>query len=721
MGQKETKIKPNQIETENFGEKEIVNFDMNVFIITESNLKNLFKKLIGREQEENLNFNRNSPLNHKNYQGWNFTYLEKNENEDIEDLFNFSFDKIEDEKKKKDCNKDVFIINLSNENSAKKYLKLIINQNYDEEYQPFILFLTNENNIDGKQENIRNLISVIAEEKINEKYENDEDLKNKKLNNLIPNEYYMLYNIFLSQYRENEEFELNDVLIINNYLLKFASCYNELGDLFSTNMLENNNLSYNFLNILCVGRTGTGKSTFINTFFNERKCLVGGSGLSKTKRINFYSDFTRQIRIYDTKGFEGEKSTSKIIGLLKKLNVELINCKQKIHLILYFIQGQINFEEHEYQVFNEILKYNTKIIFIKTHCRNNSDSFFCKEKKKLFDNINTLYNKYKEELNKNKESRQTINEIKYLYYKIILNNEEGNKNLILMNLRKDENDEDDITKIFGMKELCIEIYKYLKLHIIKLQNLEKIDSFSNNADQLINEENDFSTAPIYYIIKDNLFLGQYKTIRDILSSIKSEKKIIISKNCLWGGLSGLNPIPFVDIGTYYLIEKNMKKELAALYHFNLEDNVFLNEEIGNNKEKENNEKANDEKDNIHLKTSTIYNSGKGVIQGVKIGLEITDLVHDINYVNNLKNIINTFINGCKSSLLFIVVGCLIGGIINVGLIIYEGNLFSDFFEKALIKDGGEDYLIGAAKSYNKAIKSFKDLAEINDDEIIIYE
>ena len=173
MGQKETKIKPNQIETENFGEKEIVNFDMNVFIITESNLKNLFKKLIGREQEENLNFNRNSPLNHKNYQGWNFTYLEKNENEDIEDLFNFSFDKIEDEKKKKDCNKDVFIINLSNENSAKKYLKLIINQNYDEEYQPFILFLTNENNIDGKQENIRNLISVIAEEKINEKYEND--------------------------------------------------------------------------------------------------------------------------------------------------------------------------------------------------------------------------------------------------------------------------------------------------------------------------------------------------------------------------------------------------------------------------------------------------------------------------------------------------------------------------------------------------------------------
>ena len=114
--------------------------------------------------------------------------------------------------------------------------KLIINQNYKEEYQPFILFLTNEDNINGKQNNIRNLIRNIAEEKIKEEYKNDENLKKKKLDNLIPNEYYMLYNIFLCQYRENE---LNDLNIINNYLLQFASCYNEIGDYFSNNS-ENN-------------------------------------------------------------------------------------------------------------------------------------------------------------------------------------------------------------------------------------------------------------------------------------------------------------------------------------------------------------------------------------------------------------------------------------------------------------------------------------------------
>jgi hypothetical protein len=205
--EKETK-KPNKIEINNFRNNKKVDFGVNVFIITESDLKNLFKKLIGKENEE-LNINRNELFSHKNFKGWNFSYLEKNRNEDITVLFKFTFEKIKEEKTNKGNNKDVLLINLQNLNFVKKYLELIINQNYSEEYQPFILFLTNENNIDGKQENIRNLISVIAEEKINEKYENDEDLKNKKLNNLIPNEYYMLYNIFLSQYRENEELNIN--------------------------------------------------------------------------------------------------------------------------------------------------------------------------------------------------------------------------------------------------------------------------------------------------------------------------------------------------------------------------------------------------------------------------------------------------------------------------------------------------------------------------------
>ena len=66
---------------------------MNIFIIKESDLKNLFKKLIGKENEE-LNINRNESFSHKNFKGWNFTYLEKNRNKDITVLFNFTFGKI---------------------------------------------------------------------------------------------------------------------------------------------------------------------------------------------------------------------------------------------------------------------------------------------------------------------------------------------------------------------------------------------------------------------------------------------------------------------------------------------------------------------------------------------------------------------------------------------------------------------------------------------------
>ena len=165
----------------------------------------------------------------------------------------------------------------------------------------------------------------------------------------------------------------------------------------------------------------------------------------------------------------------------------------------------------------------------------------------------------------------------------------------------------------------------------------------------------------------------------------------------------------------------MKKELASLYHFNLEENNFLNEEINNEEEIKKNNKVNDEKDNVHLKVTIGYNSTKTIIQGISLGKNIKEIVKDAKYVNNIKNAIEAFVNGCKSSIIFIGVGSILGGIFNIGLIIYEGYLFSNFFENALKKDGGNNYLESAAKSYNKAIKSFKDLAEINDDENIIYE
>ena len=87
---------------------------------------------------------------------------------------------------------------------------------------------------------------------------------------------------------------------------------------------------------------------------------------------------------------------------------------------------------------------------------------------------------------------------------------------------------------------------------------------------------------------------------------------------------------------------------------------------------------------------------------------IADVVHDISYINNIKNILTAFINGCKSSIIFTGIGMVIGGGFNFGLILYVGNYFSNFFEEELKKDNGEKFLLNAIKDFNQAIKSFSE-------------
>ena len=65
--------------------------------------------------------------------------------------------------------------------------------------------------------------------------------------------------------------------------------------------------------------------------------------------------------------------------------------------------------------------------------------------------------------------------------------------------------------------------------------------------------------------------------------------------------------------------KKFKKWISYLYHFNLKENIFLNEEINNEEEIKKNNEANDEKDNIHLKVTASYNSNKSILQGIKVG------------------------------------------------------------------------------------------------------
>ena len=301
----------------------------------------------------------------------------------------------------------------------------------------------------------------------------------------------------------------------------------------------------------------------------------------------------------------------------------------------------------------------------------------------------------------NKRPQNEINDLRDLYANIKLCETE---NFVLANLRRNKHNWSQ--KVFGMEKICKAIYDYFKNHIIKINNISKIeDLFDKEEDEKNKDENKIILHPIYTIIKNSIFLKSFKTINDILSYVNQEKKWIIARNTFYAFLSGINPIPFVDLGTYYLVEKHLKIELAKLYHFDLEKNLFLIDDYKNKEIINMNKNANKDK-NVEVKTQGVSNIGKGAFEGLGIGIKIT---------SNVQNIGKAFIDSLKTSILFTSIGCLLGGVINAGIIIYVGNKFSEYFEKNLTQDKGVKFLIDAAKDYNDAISYFEQKAKIKDE------
>ena len=155
---------PQQLEIDYFGKKELVDFKMNLFLITEDKtIKNFFKKLTDpqNEQNENCDLNRDIPLTHANYKGWKYFYYEKKENENIKELLNKTFNKISEWKNDNNIPfGNTFIIYLQNfeNNNLLNYLECFIEKEFSEGEQPFIVFLINreENEINAKKRVKRN-------------------------------------------------------------------------------------------------------------------------------------------------------------------------------------------------------------------------------------------------------------------------------------------------------------------------------------------------------------------------------------------------------------------------------------------------------------------------------------------------------------------------------------------------------------------------------------
>ena len=197
--------------------------------------------------------------------------------------------------------------------------------------------------------------------------------------------------------------ESNDHKKILMALLKVFCYFNQLGDGFFKQLsdmdikLENleNELKYlnntHYFNILLCGRTGSGKSTFINTIIGEKKSLTVKDFAAVTCRNNYYIHKEYPIKIIDACGFIFGDETAEILELLKSIynkdsnNIIIDNTNDSfsfyedkrnyIHLLLYFNIFNDKYEviPEELPIILEAIEKKIPIIFIVNKCPN---SFF---------------------------------------------------------------------------------------------------------------------------------------------------------------------------------------------------------------------------------------------------------------------------------------------------------------------------------------------------------
>ena len=100
-----------------------------------------------------------------------------------------------------------------------------------------------------------------------------------------------------------------------------------------------------YFNILLCGRTGTGKSTFINKIMGEKKSFTLKSKSAGTYRNNYYCHKKYPIKIIDVCGFaegnEGKDNLEKIKSIYNK-NLDNIIIDQSLNDIFDFYQDQRN-------------------------------------------------------------------------------------------------------------------------------------------------------------------------------------------------------------------------------------------------------------------------------------------------------------------------------------------------------------------------------------------
>lgn len=504
---------------------------MYIYIFSKNTISKEFKELICEPESlgnEILNGIEIIKASNKDRKNWIFYFIE-NGNEEKLKVISQDFK-----------NKDSVFVCLSQSLSSPE-INLILT-NFSKiflKYQPFYLFLTET------EPDIKIIIDKISSYPKMDKR-----------------------NFFAMKYDK-----INQDIYINfyKYISKFYSYYNELGD---TLILEDeNNTFISRFNILVCGRAGVGKSTFINNILNEKRCREG-SGQSVTKKITFYNLLKYPITLYDTPGFENEKTVSNVVETLKKKNNDFKNMKQSIHLILYLVRyGDRTFLDYEKPVLSKLSIFNAKMLFVvtKSPFKLDNEEFeefqdtLCEDIKEMFNNVDSKI-------------------IELLFGKNFSN---LLNNIFPVNLKKEKKEDEE----FGLDILfdkCYECFNKEKIPHQILSNLK-------NGDEKTIEE----------ILGKYMLFKYYKSRKDIILAAKKNAMQKIIKFSFYSSIGSYLP-SFGSSKNFERLLLAMVSSLAKVYARNLskdEAKLLVKNVLDHKENIVNNYKTNSWKDTIIILVS----------------------------------------------------------------------------------------------------------------------
>ena len=197
-------------------------------------------------------------------------------------------------------------------------------------------------------------------------------------------------------------------------ILKVYCYFNQLGDGFYKQLLIKNDKIHgleeetkhlfltHYFNILLYGRTGVGKSTFINQIMGEKKSFTLKTKSIGTERNNFYIHKDYPIKIIDVCGFaegnEAKENLEKLNMIYKKESTNILidepmndifsfygDKRNNIHLLIYFnvYDDRYDIFPGELPIIYDIEDKHIPIIFVVNKCPD--DIFEDEEEKNLLE------------------------------------------------------------------------------------------------------------------------------------------------------------------------------------------------------------------------------------------------------------------------------------------------------------------------------------------------